>query len=87
MKNAKEFLDLCRRRFPSPRKDQRHCLTLEGDTLVLTLVLGHTCQRFNLDNEDLSKPATVLLAELTTIFKKAPKKPPTPPKSTPDSIA
>jgi len=69
MKNAKEFLDLCRRRFPSPRPHQRHNLTLEGDTLVLTLMQGDTFQRFNLDDEDLKKPAPQLLAELIAVIK------------------
>jgi len=85
MKNAREFLDLCHRRFPSPRKDQRHNLTLEGDTLVLTLMLGDTYQRFNLDAEDLNKAPGHLLAELIAVAKPAKKA--AKPKTPPDSIA
>lgn len=74
MKEAREFLDLCRRRFPSPRANQRHSLTLEGDTLVLTLMQGDTFQRFNIDDEDLKKPAALLLAELIAVSKTPSKK-------------
>lgn len=82
MKNAKEFLDLVRRRFPSPRPSQRHSLTLEGDTLVLTLMQGDTYQRFNFSEEDLKKPAPLLLAELIAVLKTPQKKsPPSPPSS------
>lgn len=82
MKNAKEFLELVRRRFPSPRRDQRHSLTLEGDTLVLTLMRGDTAERFNITDEDLNKPAPLLLAELHAVLK-TPKKAPVSPPSTP----
>lgn len=87
MKTAKEFLDLCRRRFPSPRPSQRHSLTLEGDTLVLTLVQGDTCQRFNLNEEDLKKPAPLLLAELIAVMKAPNQKPSDSPPSSPFPFA
>lgn len=77
MKTAKELLDLCRQRFPSPRKDQRHSLTLEGDTLVLTLMNGDTYERFNFELEDLKKPAIQLFAELIAM-KNTPRPPPLP---------
>ena len=69
MKEAKQFLDLCRRRFPSPRNDQHHSLTIHGNTLVLTLMMGDTCHRFNLSDEDLQKAPSQLLIELVTLIK------------------
>jgi hypothetical protein len=89
VKNVKEFLDLCQRRFPSPRTHQRHSLTLDGNTLVLTLMQGDTYQRFNLDDEDLKKPPTQLLLDLIAVMNtptKGPKKP-TPPDSNPRGVA
>lgn len=87
MKNAKEFLDLVRRRFPSPRKDQRHTLTLEGDTLVLTLMRGDYAERFNFTEEDLKKPAPLLLAELNAVIKSPQRKVDVPPPSSPAPVA
>lgn len=87
MKNAKEFLDLCRRRFPSPRPSQRHSLTLEGDTLVLTLMQGDTYQRFNFSEEDLKKPAPLLLAELIAVMKSLNRKPTEPSPGSPSPLA
>lgn len=71
MKNAKEFLKLCERRFPSPRPNQRHCLTIENDTLVLTLMLGDTCENFNFDLEDLDKSAIQLFSDFISIAEKS----------------
>lgn len=79
MKNAREFLDLVQRRFPSPRPSQRHSLTLEGNTLVLTVMQGDTFQKFNLDEEDLKKPAPLLLAELIAVMRTPNKNPPSSP--------
>jgi len=70
MKNAKEFLELCRRRFPSTRPHQSHRLELQGDHLVLTLMLGDTYQVFDLTEGDLEKSAPQLLAEVATLFKR-----------------
>ena len=68
MKDAKLFLELCRQRFPSTRPHQAHNLTLDGDTVVLTLMLGETYQRFNLDATDLEKSPQHLLEELVTLW-------------------
>lgn len=87
MRNAKEFLDLCRRRFPSPRKDQRHTLTLEGDMLVLTLMRGDHAERFNILDEDFNKPAPLLLAELNAVIKTPQKRVPVPTPSEPTPVA
>lgn len=78
MKNAKEFLSMCRRQFTSTRKHQSHRLELKGDTLVLTLMLGDSCQEFDLHESDMDKPPAQLLTELVVLFKKPPKQP-TPP--------
>lgn len=69
MKNVKEFLDLCHRRFPSPRPDQYHTLTLRDGVVVLTLLLGDSYQMFNLAEEDLKKPPALLLQDVVTLFK------------------
>lgn len=69
MKNVKEFLDLCHRRFPSPRPDQRHSICLEGDGLIFTLMLGDTSQQFDLTNEDLQKSPIELLTEIVALMK------------------
>jgi len=70
MKNAKEFLELCHRRFPPPRKDLNHSLSVEKGTLILTLMKkDFVCQRFNLNNEDLDKPPGQLLFELIALDK------------------
>lgn len=74
MKNAKEFLDLCTRRFPPPRPDLRHSLTLEGDTMVLTLIQGYDHVKFNVNDRDLSKPPALLLTELIVLLKAMPDK-------------
>lgn len=88
MKNAKEFLELCHRRFPPPRPDLRHTLSLEKGVLVLTLMKNdYSCHRFNLDNEDLDKCAPQLLAELITIDRTPSKGAPKPPSSSPNSVA
>jgi hypothetical protein len=89
MRNAKEFLDLCTRRFPPPRKDLRHTLSVEDNTLVLSLIRSdYTCQRFNLDGEDLNKHAGQLLSELIVVAKPTKKsKPPQPKAPPPDSTA
>ena len=73
MKSAKNFLELCMQRFPSPRSEQRHSFTVEGDKLVLTLMLGDYCHRFDLDDEDLEKPIDTLLAELVTLIDRSEK--------------
>jgi len=77
MRNVKQFLKLCTKHFPSPRPSQRHCLTVEGDDLVLTLMLGDTFQRFNISEADLGKPPLSLLKELREVYAK-PEEPPTP---------
>lgn len=69
MKNAKELLRQVGERFPSPRPDQRHSLTLDGDVLVLTLMEGHTYQRFNIESHDLDKTVAQLVDELEGLVK------------------
>jgi len=77
MKDAKEFLDLCSRRFPPPRKDLKHSLCLEDGMLVLTLVTrNHASQRINLTDDDLGKRPAQLLAELIVLVQ-APEPPKT----------
>lgn len=87
MKNAKEFLELCRRRFPSTRPHQCHRLELRGDTLVLTLLLGDTFQEFDIHEGDLEKPAPMLLSEVARLYKRPPGSPVKPKKVPPDDIA
>jgi hypothetical protein len=75
MKNAKELLELCRHRFPSPRSGQRHNLTIEGNVLVLTLMLGDTYQRFNIDDSDLDRPVPALVEDLVVLMRTPPPSP------------
>lgn len=70
MKDTKAFLEGCRTLFPSTRPHQAHSLRLDGDQIVLTLMLGDTYQEFNLNEEDLEKPVAALLVEVFHLFKK-----------------
>lgn len=80
MRHAKDLLDRCGARFPSPRRGQRHNLTVTDGTLVLTLMLGDTYQSFNLSDADLDRPVDDLLDDLSVLFEPVPDKPdPEPP--------
>lgn len=68
LRQAKELLDLCTARFPSPRPGQRHNLVVMDDRLVLTLMLGDTYQSFNLSEVDLERAPEALLDELAALF-------------------
>ena len=71
MKDAKLFLELCHKKFVSTRSHQRHNLTIEDGVLVLTLMLGDTCQRFNFSEEDMNRGPLELVADITKLLKKA----------------
>lgn len=68
LRDAKQFLTLCSSRFPSPRHDQRHNLTLIDGTMVLTLMFGDTYQSFNMNEADLDRPIDDLLDELSALL-------------------
>lgn len=68
LKHAKELLELCTARFPSPRPSQHHGLTVHDGTLVLTLMLGDTYQSFSIQEADLNKSPADLLDELAALF-------------------
>jgi hypothetical protein len=71
MRNAKTFLELCARRFPSTRPHQSHNLTFKDGKLVLTLMLGDTYQSFNIDDADLDRNPIDLVREVARLFKKS----------------
>ena len=70
MKSAKVLLELCKHRFPSSRPHQAHNLTLKDGKMVLTLMLGDTCQAFNLDEGDLERDPVQLVSEMARLLKK-----------------
>jgi hypothetical protein len=87
MKNAKLFLDLCARWFPSTRKHTSHTLSFKDDRLILTLNLGDTTQSFNFDEADLEKTPFDLLADVSKLYQPPARAPKSSSKKTPDDIA
>jgi len=71
LRAAKQLLDLCTERFPSPRSSQSHNLTIKEGFLVLTLMQGDTYLSFNLSEVDLERTPESLLDELATLVKQA----------------
>lgn len=71
MRNAKNLLDLLKSRFPSPRKDQNHSLTVQDGKMVLTLMQGNTWQSFDLTDDDLDKSFDVLV-DMVAVFLETP---------------
>ncbi len=67
LRGAKQFLDLCTERFPSPRSSQHHSLTVKEGFLILTLMQGETWMSFNLSEVDLELPAETLVDELAAL--------------------
>lgn len=77
MKNAKRLLEMCRKRFVTTRPNTSHSLTLNGNVLVLTLMMGDTFQSFNFDDDDLKLSPTKLVEEIARLYKQPdPIKPP-----------
>ena len=84
LRHAKELLELCTERFPSPRRGQRHNLVVIDGRLVLTLMMGDTYQSFNLSEVDLERAPDALLDDLAALFEPtldAPDPSPVPPLS------
>ncbi len=68
LRHAKDLLDACATRFPSPRSGQRHNLVVMDGVLVLTLMMGDTWQSFNLNDVDLDRPVNDLVDDLAALF-------------------
>lgn len=64
MKDTYVLLRLLEERLPSSRSHQRHNLMVCANTMVLTVMRGDTCTRFDLTEEDLDREPSEIASEV-----------------------